>query len=625
MNQRFELDKFALTGSPAERRAINSQWVWLPAWVRTSAQVEQTLREQEFGQWIAAEPLAFLRDGAEVKNTAAMVGVTIFVTLGDRLYGSTSVDRHWDGPGNSTNTMGAGITNTHPRPQEPRQPEQPDPPTRPELERYAESLSRHERGQLYRNPPPELMDSRGPLPAVRMREIKDAGFNADYWRCDHCGIQHHKSLYQPFMWDRRFATSEFKKCVCNDCESHLTCTGCGKAFRPDQIFTAFSKKQRRNWDGTRRCKGCTTASVKKLEADAKTAAAGKRAARKWSRLNGRVAMLTPQDLRRLVAFYKLQVQSLSQYGLRLRLLAWCSHAHAFKEEQQARKEEKLFGGIGVNGTPFTQEASEKAEAAAAAAAAQESAAEEQELHAAKGLVEGARVVITHEVMVTATSGEVCLPAGTKAVVYASWSGLPGQKVSIAGGSEGLGWLDAKEGLASGIWAVTPKALALQPFQGQEGVVFTAPEDDYESGSEEEEVTVFHWPRPVSVEGCGQVDEPLGSIPPHRQVRIQDIVYDAGSDGMTTMLLIEDVDTTIEFDSDEQFNSATLAFDRCREPYEYSRDSEDPVEYEDPPNTAGEAGGCVVEMQWVKTNRYVNVWRKSVWVEAVDFHPHPVTQ
>jgi len=317
------------------------------------------------------------------------------------------------------------------------------------------------------------------------------------------------------------------------------------------------------------------------------------------------------------------------FGLRLRLLAWCRLAHASKAEQQAREEDQLFGEGQDEGLPFSEEASgsaaEKARSHAADKREARAAAAKEEFRVAKGLIKGTKVRLKRKASVTAAKGlsqEETLQVGTSGVVVASWSGVPGEKVAIAGDAQGQGWLQAVQGPVGGSWLVDALCLELEPVEGHEGTVFTAVED---SDGEEaaEAAAVFHWPRPVSVEGLGEVDETLGHLPAHRRVRVQDVVRDAGSDGETVMLLVEDIEEGIEFESDEQFDPGCLAFDRCREPYHYDKGSEDPEDYEEPSGTAGGAGGSVVEMQVFKQNRYIKVWRKAVWVEAVDFHPEPL--
>ena len=277
-----------------------------------------------------------------------------------------------------------------------------------------------------------------------------------------------------------------------------------------------------------------------------------------------------------------------------------------------------FGQPHVTTTSVVSEAEHRVVEAAEAAAEQErqhSIREAGGLLAGDGLVfrhpaEGTQV-LGHRMIGESMGGEHSFEPGSACVAQQEWLPSSGELVVVAGAADGLGWLVAADGgRVPGVWAFPGKHLSRVFGLGVLGTVW-----DVDSDDEEVVVDAFHWPSPVELDhgdGWFQQDGLMGSISSHRKVRVIAVEgYSRGGE----MLLVEDAEE-VEHDEETDFD-VDLDFDQER-----SSTAGDPLD-EEPANTAGSGGGCVVEMAAANGNIYRMVKRSSVWVRKSSWDTLPL--
>jgi len=290
-------------------------------------------------------------------------------------------------------------------------------------------------------------------------------------------------------------------------------------------------------------------------------------------------------------------------------------------ETEEERVDADFGQTHVSTTSVVPEPERKAVEAAAELAEQE---RQQAFQESGGVLAGDELVfrqrsfsdedaevVAHRVFGGDLGGEHSFQPGSSCVVQRDWHPSTGGQVLVAGEANGAGWLRDAEGKTTpGVWSTVPQQLTRAFQVGVLGSVWC--------GDSEEEVDVavdaYHWPSPVRLDhgdGWFEEDGLIGTISPHRKVRLLAIAeYARGGE----MLLVEDAEE-VEFDLETDFDTS-LKFDYRR------RDLEDDPLDEDPEDTAGCGGGCVVAMDEAYGDG-MQVKRSSVWIHMESWYTHPL--
>ena len=162
----------------------------------------------------------------------------------------------------------------------------------------------------------------------------------------------------------------------------------------------------------------------------------------------------------------------------------------------------------------------------------------------------------------------------------------------------------------GVWAFRGEDLSSVFELGVLGTVW-----DVDNDGEEVSVDTFHWPNLVDLDhrdGWFQQDGLMGSTSSHHKVRVIAVEkYSRGGE----MLLVEDAEEA-EHDEETDFD-VNLDFDQGR-----SSTARDPLD-EEPVDTAGSGGGCVVEMAAADGNIFRRAKRLSVWVRKSSWDTLPL--
>jgi len=290
-------------------------------------------------------------------------------------------------------------------------------------------------------------------------------------------------------------------------------------------------------------------------------------------------------------------------------------------ETEEERVDADFGQTHVSTTSVVPEPERKAVEAAAELAEQE---RQQAFQESGGVLAGDELVFRQrsysdedaEVVARRVFGgdlgaEHSFQPGSNCVVQRDWHPSAGGQVLVAGAADGAGWLeDAKGVMTPGVWSTVPQQLTRAFQVGVLGSVWC--------GDSEEEVDVavdaYHWPSPVRLDhgdGWFEEDGLMGTINPHRKVRLLAVAeYARGGE----MLLVEDAEE-VEYDLETDFDTS-LKFDYRR------RDLEDDALEEDPEGTAGCGGGCVVAMDEAYGDG-MQVRRSSVWIHRESWYTHPL--
>ena len=541
--------------------------------------------------------------------------------------------------------------------------------SRPERLLAAEQLTVEKRAAIRAaGVPDEAMEDGSVLPALQRLgghgPPAEVGYNR---RCAHCGVLKNSFMYAGFMWNQPVHRS-----VCSHCEANLKCSTCPEhcsVKRPK----AFSKRQGRWWGGGRRCKECIAAA----EATQRAARADHRAA-KAAAGAGRVKTaggagetaaepvgdmteedraaggaadtageaagdmteedeaaggaadtadetagdVTEEDEAAAGAADTADAAG-GAAGMAEDVAAEADSADESSSVSETEEErvDADFGQTHVSTTSVVPEPERKAVEAAAELAEQE---RQQAFQESGGVLAGDELVfrqrsfsdedaevVAHRVFGGDLGGEHSFQPGSSCVVQRDWHPSTGGQVLVAGEANGAGWLRDAEGKTTpGVWSTVPQQLTRAFQVGVLGSVWC--------GDSEEEVDVavdaYHWPSPVRLDhgdGWFEEDGLIGTISPHRKVRLLAIAeYARGGE----MLLVEDAEE-VKFDLETDFDTS-LKFDYRR------RDLEDDPLDEDPEDTAGCGGGCVVAMDEAYGDG-MQVKRSSVWIHMESWYTHPL--